>query len=227
MKKVHRFLVLFIFLSAGLAYYAYAFSLPKWFLFDHKDALNEWQEKIFKDRVLYEVRPRPGRKVGELAASSDQACSGLLYRMKFDAVKYPMISWFWKVTKFPDKVEAGETEGGWLEKDDYAARVYVIFPSWNFLNIRSIEYVWDEELPEETIMTSPYSKNIKLIVVESGRKNLNRWVMEERNIYLDYIRSFGHVRSLRVGAIALMTDADNTVSTAEAYYKSIKVGYEK
>jgi len=173
---------------------------------------------------LYEVRP--GRKMGELSASSQQACSGLIYRIKFNAVKNPMISWYWKVTRFPDK-QVSETKGGWVEKDDYAARVYVIFPSWNFMNIRSIEYIWDEDLPEETIMTSPYSKNIKLIVVESGRENLNRWVMEERNIYLDYIRSFGHVRSLRVGAIALMTDADNTVSTAEAFYKSIKVGYEK
>jgi len=223
--KIRLVIFFLVFLFIGLAFLAYAFELPKWFLFDRKNALDEWQEKIFKDRVLYEVRP--GRKIGELAASSEQACSGLLYRMKFNAVKYPMISWFWKVTKFPDKKPVEEMQGGWLEKDDYAARVYVIFPSWNFLNIRSIEYVWDEDLPEETIMTSPYSKNIKLIVVESGRKNLNRWVLEERNIYLDYIRSFGHVRSLKVGAIALMTDADNTVSTAEAFYKSIKVGYEK
>ena len=202
---------------------AHAFELPKWFLFDRHNALEEWQEKIFRDRVLYVVEP--GSQQGYLSARSEKACSGLIYRIKFDVVKNPMISWEWRVTRFPDKDALKDQGGGWLEKDDYAARVYVIFPNWNFMKIKSLEYIWDENLPEETIMTSPYSENIKLIVVESGPHNLDQWVREERNIYLDYIRAFGHAHALRAGAIALMTDADNTVSTAEAYYKNIKVGY--
>ena len=136
-----------------------------------------------------------------------------------------MISWQWKVLKLPDK-KAVTKGAGWLEKDDYAARVYVIFPSWNFTNIKSLEYIWDEDLPQGTIITSPYSKNIKLIVLESGRKNMNRWMFEERNIYEDYQKAFGRISSLRVGAIAIMTDSDNTASTAEALYKNIKVGYK-
>jgi hypothetical protein len=115
---------------------------------------------------------------------------------------------------------------GWLERDDYAARIYVIFPSWIFSNIKSIEYVWSDDLPKGTVMTSPYFPNIKLIVVESGKKDNNDWVLEERNIYEDYKHAFG-ANPAGVGAIALMTDTDNTLSTAEALYTDIKVGYEK
>jgi len=129
------------------------------------------------------------------------------------------------VTKFPDKNTA-TVKGGWIERDDYAARVYVIFPSWNFMATRSLEYIWDEKLPEGTIITSPYFGNIKLIVAESTTKNLNKWVPEKRNIYEDYKKAFGRFPASNVGAIALMTDTDNTLSTAEAAYKDIKVGYK-
>lgn len=137
-----------------------------------------------------------------------------------------MISWKWKVIKFPEKNNIKLTKGGWVEKDDYAARVYVIFPSWIFTRIKCIEYVWDEKIPEGMISKSPYSKNIRLITLESGKDNLGEWVEEERNIYDDYKRAFGRPPG-RVGAIALVTDTDNTLSTAEALYTNIKVRYKK
>ena len=137
-----------------------------------------------------------------------------------------MISWKWKIIKFPDKKTRSAKEDGWVEKDDYAARVYVIFPSWIFTNTRCIEYIWSETMPVGKIITSPYLKNIKLIVVESGRQNLGQWVFEERNIYEDYKQAFGRGPGA-VGAIAVMTDTDNTLSTAEAQYTRIKVGYKE
>ncbi|MFC1620692.1 DUF3047 domain-containing protein [Candidatus Omnitrophota bacterium] len=212
-------------ISILFIYYAYAGNLPKWFLFDEKNSLKEWQEKVFKNKVLYSIEE--GLKDGYLLAKSEQACSGLFYKMRFSPKTLPMISWQWKVVQFPEKKKYRATEeNGWIEKDDYAARVYVIFPSMNFRKTKSIEYIWDEYLPEGTVMTSPYFKNIKLIIVESGTGNMNKWVLEQRNIYEDYKRAFGKAPFGNVGAIALMTDTDNTLSSAEAEYKDIKVGYK-
>ena len=218
--------VKFIFIAVIVllsAYFAWAHNLPKVFLFNHKSALREWKEKVFKGKVLYVVEPK--KEGGYLSAISEKSNSGLIHKIKFHPKKYPMISWKWKVLKFPDK-SAAKVKGGWLEKDDYAARVYVIFPSWIFTNIKCIEYVWDQSLSEEKIMTSPYLSNIKLIVVESGDKNIGKWVFEERNIYKDYLRAFGRPPGY-VGAIALITDADNTLSSAKTLYTQIKVGYKK
>lgn len=207
----------------SVTFYAYAYNLPKFFPFNKKGALGEWKEKIFRNKVVYTVEPI--REGGYLSAKSDKACSGIFYKIKFHPKEFPFISWKWKTIAFPKKNKK-EAKGGWLEKDDYAARVYVIFPSFIFTNTKAIEYIWDENLPEEAILTSPYWHNIKLIVVESGTRNINQWVSEERDIYKDYMRAFGKKPS-HVGAIALMTDTDNTLSTAEALYKEIKVGYRK
>ena len=211
--------------SILFVYYAHAGNMPKWFLFDEKSSLKEWQEKIFKNKVLYSVEE--GLKDGYLSAKSEQASAVLFNRIGFNPKTLPMISWQWKVVQFPEKKGTVVSEkNGWIEKDDYAARVYVIFPSLNFRRTKSIEYIWDEHLPEGTVMTSPYFKNIKLIVVESGTGNMGQWVLEKRNIYEDYKRAFGKAPFGNVGAIALMTDTDNTLSTAEALYKDIKVGYK-
>ena len=223
MKKSKFIYILILSIFFLFLYCAYSFDLPKLFSFNKKSALTEWEEKIFKNKVLYAVETKWGKSY--LSAKSDKACSGLIYKIQFNPKKFPMFSWNWKVTKFPDK-NAATVRGGWIERDDYAARVYVIFPSWNFMSIRSIEYVWDESLAEGTIITSPYFGNIKLIVTESGTKNLDKWVFEKRNIYEDYKKAFGRFPASNVGAIALMTDTDNTLSTAEAAYKDIKVGYK-
>lgn len=228
MRKTRFIYILISVLLLAVIYYVYASDLPKKFVFDKKTSLDEWQEKIFKNRVLYSVKPE---LEGEhLSAKSQKACSGLFYRLSFDPKDLPMISWNWKVKKFPEKGavtnETAEDKNGWIEKDDYAARVYVIFPRLHFIKTKSLEYIWHQTLPEETIITSPYFKNIKLIVVESGRENIDKWIFEERNIYEDYKKAFGKPPSGRVGAIALMTDTDNTLSTAEALYKDIKVGYK-
>ncbi len=208
-------------------YCAYAGDLPKWFTFNQKNALQEWQEKIFKNRVMYAVKTEKN-KDGYLSATSQQACSGLIYKLKFDIYDFPLLSWQWKVMQFPRKVQtSGKPTEGWLEGDDYAARVYVIFSSWNFMNMKSLEYVWDENLPPGQVITSPYFRNIKLIVAESGKKNLNNWVAVERNIFADYQKAFGAKPPRYVSAIAIMTDADNTLSTAEAAYQNLKVGYKK
>lgn len=198
-----------------------ALKLPKWFDFRDKDALNEWEEKVFKGRVLYSVVIN--KIGGYLSAYSKNAASGILYRLSFSPRKEPIVSWKWQVIKFPDKSKKS-TSGGWIEKDDYAARFYIIFPSFPlFYNTKSLEYVWDRDLPEGTILTSPYFNNIKIIVAESGEKNLGKWAYEARNIYDDFKKSFGREPS-RVGAIAIMTDTDNTISTAEANYDEIKIG---
>lgn len=226
MRKIKAVCILSAILLAVLAYLANAYDLPKTFSFDKKDALNEWQEKVFKNKVIYTVRPR--QEEGFLSAKSEEACSGLFYRIRFDPAELPMISWDWKIIKFPKKGSVSpedDTKKGWIEKDDYAARVYVIFPSLNFRKTKSLEYVWDESLQEETIMTSPYFKNIKIIVAQSGKKNMGQWMTEKRNIYEDYKKAFGDSPP-NVGAVALMTDTDNTLSTAEALYRNIKVGYK-
>lgn len=228
---MNRSTLAFILLSFGVfvaAVFAVAFDLPKWFPFNQENSLAEWQEKVFRGKVLYQVNQTDDG--GYLSAISDKACSGLFYKIKFNVEDNPMISWKWMVTQFPHKEDSTEPisdQDGWFEKDDYAARVYVIFSSWNFLSTKSLEYVWDESLPEGTVMVSPFLDNIRLVIAESGSANMNSWVAEEHDIYADFIKAFGKEPPKYATAVALMTDSDNTISTAGAFYKEIRIGYAK
>ena len=129
----------------------------KRFSFNRENALKEWKEKIFHGRVLYTVTPRD--PAGYLTGKSQKTSSGLFYLIKFSPKKYPYLSWRWKVDKFPSKGrENDRSRKSWIERDDYAVRFYVIFPAMIFTNTRCLEYVWSEDLPQGTILTSPFLK---------------------------------------------------------------------
>jgi len=196
-----------------------------WFKFDKRNALEGWEEKIFRGRVIYSVIP--GRQGGYLNAYSRRSASGILYWLKFNPREAPMISWKWKVTKFPDGKEAAASEeNSWLEKDDYAARFYIIFPRFPFFRSQCLEYIWAKDLPLGTVLTNPAFRNLKVIVIESGEQNLGKWVSVERNVFDDFSRHFDS-KPGTAGAIAIMTDSDNSATTAEAQYNDIEVGYAK
>lgn len=211
-------LIILFFIGIG-----FSFSLPKWFPFSTDRSLDEWEEKILKGRVDYTIKTQKSESY--LQAVSRSAASAVFYRVRerYSAQDYPMISWKWKVAKFPDKEKLRERKG--IEKDDYAARVYVIFPSIIFFNSKALEYVWDETEAAESVRISPFSSNIRLIVAQSGRDESGKWIFEERNIVEDYEKAFGVKPSLRVGAIALMSDSDNTEDIVEAYFDEINIGY--
>lgn len=243
-KRITFLIAVVIFISSFIYLFVYLLPFPRWFIavwqrpladkvfkgaawfrFDSDEELQGWEEKIFKGKVLYVIAP--GKKGGFLSAYSQGSASGLLYWLNFDPKLQPMVSWKWRVIKFPEKKGGAVVEEkGWIEKDDYAVRFYVIFPRFPFTRVQSLEYVWDKELPEGTVIANPVFPNLKVIVAKSGEKDLGQWVYEERNIYQDFTKVFDG-RPGKVGAIAIMTDADNSQSTAEAQYDDIKVGYEK
>ena len=186
--------------------------------------MKEWEEKIFKGKVIYAVEGKEG--LSYVRATSDSAASALYYKIRLDAKnKNPLIAWRWRVDKFPVKSgpESLETEN----EDDFAARVYVIFPAAFILNSKVLEYVWAETLPVGTAGTSPYSKHIKLIVAESGPDKDGSWRVEERDVLADYRMMFGKDPERDIGAVAFMTNTEHTKMSADAMYDEIRLGYKE
>ena len=59
-----------------------------------------------------------------------------------------------------------------------------------------------------------------MIVAESGSDKTGRWITEQRDILADYRRLFGE-EPRKLGAIAIMTDTDNSGGEAVAWYGDI------
>ena len=100
----------------------------------------------------------------------------------------------------------------------------MIFVSRFFTNFKCVEYVWDESLPEETALESPYASQIKQIVVQSGPGKRGKWEVESRNVFEDYRKLFGKPPRMKVAAIAVMTDAEGTETEAEGFFDDIQIG---
>jgi len=183
------------------------------FGFSNAGDLREWRVKPFRGRVDYRITSDGPESY--VSAVSEKTASALFYKIKLDMKKRPVISWKWRVKKFPDKKGSEDLKSA--KSDDFGARLYVIFPAMFFTRSRAIEYIWTEEAMEGAVSPSPYSRNLQLVVVESGKKEGVGWVYEERDIYDDYLRAFGEPPRYNIGAIAFMTDADSTGSSAEAH----------
>jgi len=174
-----------------------------------------WKSKSFKGVTEYTWTREDNR--GFVKAVSRGTASGLYHPIEFEPHRYPYLTWQWKVDTIPAGGDASRRSG-----DDYGARIYVIFPSFFFWNTRAINYVWATKLPKGEVLPNPFTSNSMMISVESGPAETGKWLSETRNIYEDYKRVFGKEPPL-VGAIAIMTDTDNTGESAAAGYGPIAV----
>lgn len=177
--------------------------------------LTGWQEQtVFgSKKSKYAFVQDNGKTV--LMGKSSNAASGLLYKIDIDPKNYPIVSWSWKIDHTVRKGNERTKDG-----HDFAARLYVVFPRGLFSRTRAIEYVWGNVLRKGESIHSPYSKNAAMIAVDSGEEQAGQWTVHRRNFADDYRTAFGE-EPPRAGAIAIMTDSDNTHESSTGYYGDI------
>jgi len=128
----------------------------------------------------------------------------------------PFLSWRWRVHALP----VGGNESV-KKKNDSGAGVYVFFPGPLLLK-KIVKYVWSTTLPQGAMLTSPYYINFKIVVLRSGNDSLGKWITEKVNVLDDYMKFFGSPPEKALG-IAILSDGDNTNSSAEADYDDFVV----
>ena len=182
------------------------------------EGLSGWEVKSFKGNTEYRMTRDSGQSV--VAAVSNGSASGMVKKIRFNPLKYRYLHWRWKIAHTvkggDEKVKAG---------DDYAARVYVIFPGRFFWQMKAINYIWANKLAQGASIPNAYTSNAQMIAVESGNEKAGQWVTEERDLFADYRKLFG-VDPQEAEAIAIMTDTDNTGTVAEAWYGEISLETE-
>lgn len=182
------------------------------------EGLTGWETKSFKGATDYRLLKEEGRTV--VKATSRDSASGLIRKIRFQTAKHRYLRWSWKI--------AGTIRGGDEKSksgDDYAARVYVIFPGRFFWQTKAINYIWANKLARGSHVPNAYASGAKMVAVESGNSKAGQWQFEERDLFADYRTLFG-TDPPEAEAIAIMTDTDNTGGTAEAWYGDIVISTE-
>lgn len=190
-----------------------------------------WQPLTF-EKIERHTAYRVVREDGNacLRAESDDAASGLVRPVAVDVKEYPILRWRWRIGRSLPKGDERTKEG-----DDYAARVYVNFKydsdkvGWwtrrtyalakaihgEYPPLYSICYIWANKVSQGTFIPNAYADRVMMVAVESGDANAGKWLMETRNVYEDYKKAFGG-EPPEVDSVAVMTDTDNTHSSAVA-----------
>ena len=168
-------------------------------------------------------------------AVSRGSASGLVRAVDIDPMRYPVIEWRWKVENILKKGDVTRKEG-----DDYPARLYITFKydsskvgfferakyeairlaRGEYPPMGAITYIWDSKSPVGTVVPNPYTDRVMMIVLQSGKEKVGRWVSESRNLVEDYRKAFGG-EPPRISGVALMTDTDNTNESAVAWFGDI------
>ena len=189
-------------------------------------------DKIARHSV-YELVEDAGVVV--LAARSDRAAAGLTRAIAINPREYPIVQWRWKVENTIPGGDVRRKSG-----DDYAARLYITFAydpatagAWERAKMAAaralygeyppraaLNYIWANRAPVGTVAPNPYTKRVRMIAVQSGAPRAGVWVGEARNIADDYRAAFG-AEPPPISGVAVMTDTDNTQTTARAWFGDI------
>jgi len=170
-------------------------------------------------------------------AVSNASASGYIKKLSIEPKDYPILQWQWKIDKLLEKADINSKEG-----DDYPARIYITFEydkerlsGWESFKVdlykslhgedpplAVLNYVWDNKQPIGYSTANAYTNRVQMIVSQTGNTHVGKWVTQQVNIYEDYKRVFGEA-PMKITAIAIMTDTDNTGESATAYYGDIQL----
>jgi len=174
-----------------------------------------WKSRGGEGSEVYRVR---SDHEPYLEANAKESAVTIAKKFEYDLTEYPYLSWDWRAIELP---KGGDER--YKKTGDSAAAIYVIFEGR--FRPKSIKYVWSASLPRGTTTESPYNSKTKIVVMQNQSSPMDEWVSERVNVYEDYQRLFGD-ETESVQAIGLMSDSDNTQSTAVAHYKAIMVSKE-
>ena len=201
-----------------------------------------WQPWIlsrFLARTQYGIVEHEGERV--LLAKANVSASGLLQPLAFAATDYPIINWRWKVPQLIPGANNASRVG-----DDSPVRVIVAFDgdkskldfedeafgrtvklfSGREMPYATIQYIWENQLPPETVLENARTSRSKMLVVESGPERLGRWLTFKRDVRADYQRLFGEPPGSII-FVGIMTDSNATGTQASAYYGDIRFSREE
>jgi hypothetical protein len=171
-----------------------------------------------------------------LQAKAEGAASALSSPVKFDVRSAPTMEWRWKVANL---IEGADNSVA--AKEDSPARVVLGFDGDRSkftvlerasaavsksannreLPVSQLIYIWSNHAPVGTIIPNPRTKRVQMVVASSGAAGVGKWQTLSRNVLEDFRRAFGEEPGMLTD-VGVLTDTDNTQSTAEAWYGDIR-----
>lgn len=192
---------------------------------------------IMKNKKSTEYRLVTDEKKTVLHARAVRASSALMHEINVDPKQHSWISWEWKIPhlihtannshRATDDSPVRIVLGFDGNKDDLPFADQVLFETAKLLTghdfpYATLMYIWENQAPVGTIISSQHSSRIKMMVAASGAEGVGQWRSFNRNILEDFKAAFGEEPGKLLG-VGVLTDTDNTGETVEAWYGDIRL----
>ena len=195
-----------------------------------------WEPLIIhktKKRTEYSLVTDAGRTV--MHAHAVAASSGLMQKVDIDSFARPWLNWRWKIGRLIDSADNTDRNaedspariilGFDGDKDTLPFADQIMFETARVVTghdfpYATLMYVWENKAPVGTVIPSPRSDRIKMMVAASGSEGVGEWKNFARNVVEDYEQAFGEKPGKLIG-VGILSDTDNTGETVEAWYGDI------
>jgi hypothetical protein len=182
----------------------------------------------------------PAGKWHALQVRAEGSFGSAAFRLSAEAADTPILKWRWKIDRV---VDAANMES---KEEDFAARLYVSFDFpedelskgervklgiankvMGFVPGAAICYVWDNKHPIGKQVWSPYFGHVRVIVLESGGDNVDKWMEETRDVEADFVAAYGEKwkgRVPKITGVVAGNDTDQTGEAATVWFGDIHLG---
>ena len=176
----------------------------------------DWKARKDSGRQVYKVAEEGGVHFLR-ALSKGLGIQAGRETKSWDLAARPMLAWSWRPRQFPRG--ADERRSG---KNDSPLAVYMLVEHSRVTGPKAVKYIWSEKVPAGTHLTSNNGLT-QVRVLRSGTGGRGEWHQEKVNVLEDYRKYFDVRETPKPIGIALLTDADETNSSAAGDYAELKI----
>jgi hypothetical protein len=174
----------------------------------------DWKPRKDSGREVYSIQEMDGLRFLHAVAKGLGIQAAKQY--EWDPNTYPILAWSWRPVEFPKGSDERQSK-----TNDSAVSVYAVFPHTPW-SVKSLKYIWSAVVPVGTRLSSSGGLT-QVLVIRSGAEKKGSWTEERVNIFENYQKFFDVAETPKASGIAVLTDSDDTKSTAQGDYANFRL----
>ncbi|MBI1734733.1 MAG: DUF3047 domain-containing protein [Candidatus Rokubacteria bacterium] len=179
------------------------------------DFPTDWKPRKDEGKEIYSVQEERGRRFLRAKARGQGIQAGREHEWDLDT--YPVLAWRWRPVEFPTGADEREPS-----TNDSVLAVYMLVPHSKVRGPQAVKYVWSERVPVGTWLESNGGLT-QARVLKNGTGKNGEWIVERVNVRDDFLKAFKTREVPKPAGIAVLTDSDDTKSTAVGDYADFQV----
>jgi hypothetical protein len=175
-----------------------------------------WEARKSEGKSVYTVQEEGGKRFLR-AVSRGLGIQAARETPDWNLATHPVLAWSWRPREFPTGADERESS-----LNDSALAVYMAVPYSKVRGPKTVKYIWSEKVPVGTHLTSNRGLTQVRVLKSGAPPSKDAWTEEKVNVLAEWKTAFKESETPKVGGIAVLTDSDDTKSSAAGDYAAFR-----